>query len=65
MEYNLDFISQEDFENHVRGVIQSYTRSLQAMNLSKFNSNLIDPVKLLFDKRAYLTKLSKKLLTPK
>jgi hypothetical protein len=53
MEYNLDFISQEDFENHVRGVIQSYTRSLQAMNLSKFNSNLIDPVKLLFDKSVF------------
>jgi len=51
--YNLSFISQEDFENHVANTIRAYNQSLCSINLSRFNANIIDPIKLLFDKSVY------------
>ncbi len=52
-EYNLDFISQEDFEKHVLNTIKEYKDTLKGIDLSKFNSNIIDPIKLLFDKNVF------------
>lgn len=51
--YCLDFISQKDFEMHVEDTIKQYNETLKSINLSKFNSNLIDPIKLLFDKNVF------------
>lgn len=51
--YNLSFISQNDFEQHVANTIKSYNNTLKSINLSKFNSNIIDPIKLLFDKSVF------------
>lgn len=51
--YKLDFISQEDFENHVTNTLRKYNETLESINLKKFNSNLIDPIKLLFDKNVF------------
>ena len=51
--YNLPFISKEDFENHVRDTIRTYNETLQRIDLKKFNQNVIDPIKLLFDKSVY------------
>ena len=51
--YILSFITQEDFENHVRNTLKQYNKTLKATNLTKFNSNLIDPIKLLFDKYVF------------
>lgn len=48
--YSLSFIKQEDFEKHVLETIESYFRSYRPFNLESFNSNIIDPIKLLFDK---------------
>ena len=48
--YNLDFISDNDLFNHVYETVISYSFS---MNLKKFNTNLIDPVKLTFDSIVY------------
>lgn len=50
MEYNLKFIKQEDFENHVKKTISQYGEILRKIDLKKFNKNIIDPIKLLFDK---------------
>lgn len=50
MEYNLKFIKQTDFEEHVENTLNQYSRTLESINLQKFNSNIIDPIKLLFDK---------------
>ncbi|WP_322959024.1 Eco47II family restriction endonuclease [Mycoplasmopsis cynos] len=50
MQYNLKFIKQEDFENHVKKTIEEYGEILKKINLKKFNKNIIDPIKLLFDK---------------
>lgn len=52
-DYKLDFISQEDFEKHVTTTLKQYNETLKAIDLKKFNSNLIDPIKLLFDKNVF------------
>ena len=51
--YNLSFIKQEDFEKHVADTIKQYNNSLKAIDLKKFNNNIIDPIKLLFDKNVF------------
>lgn len=51
--YYLDYINQSDFENLVLGILKEYENSLKAIDLRTFNSNLIDPIKLLFDKYAF------------
>lgn len=55
MAWNLNFISEEELKNHVRATIMKYGEKLESYDLKKFNSNLIDPVKLLFDKSVYRT----------
>ena len=52
-EFILDFISQSDFEKHVLGTLNEYEEVLKSIDLKKFNSNIIDPIKLLFDKNIY------------
>ncbi len=51
--YNLTFISEQDLTKHVQEAIAQYGEKLQSYNLRKFNSNLIDPIKLIFDKAVY------------
>lgn len=48
--WELNFISEIDFRNHVRQTIAQYDKQLLAYDLKKFNSNLIDPIKFSFDK---------------
>ena len=55
MVWNLDFISEEDFKKHVRATIMKYGEKLESYDLKRFNSNLIDPIKLIFDKSVYRT----------
>ncbi|UWD34828.1 Eco47II family restriction endonuclease [Mycoplasma cottewii] len=52
-EFNLNFISQKDFEKHVIDTIKQYKSSLKSINLKRFNKNLIDPIKLIFDKNVF------------
>lgn len=51
MEWSLDFISEEDFKNHVRATIMKYGEKLESYDLKRFNSNLIDPIKLILTNR--------------
>ncbi|MEG1177704.1 MAG: Eco47II family restriction endonuclease [Hydrogenoanaerobacterium sp.] len=51
--WKLDFISEEDFRNHVRATIEKYGEKLESFDLKRFNKNLIDPIKLIFDKTVY------------
>lgn len=53
MGWSLKFITEEDFENHVQATILKYGEKLESYDLKRFNSNLIDPIKLLFDKTVY------------
>lgn len=51
--YILDYIEQSDFEKHIAKTINEYNETLKSINLKKFNSNIIDPIKLLFDKNVF------------
>ncbi len=55
MDWNLDFISEEDFKKHIQETILKYGEKLESFDLKRFNSNLIDPIKLIFDKSVYRT----------
>ena len=55
MEWNLDFITEEEFKNHVRATSMKYGEKVESYDLKRFNSNLIDPIKLIFDKSVYRT----------
>lgn len=48
--YNLGFVSDEVIYNHVKDTVLKYQRRI---DLDKFNSNLIDPIKLTFDAKVY------------
>lgn len=37
MDWNLDFLSEEDFRNHVRATIMKYGEKLESYDLKKFN----------------------------
>jgi DNA (cytosine-5)-methyltransferase 1 len=49
-DYGLNFISNENLFFHIKDTIEKYSFN---MNLKKFNSNLIDPIKLTFDAKIY------------
>lgn len=51
--WNLSFITEQDFKDHVRNTIQNYGEKLAPYDLKRFNSNIVDPIKLIFDKTVY------------
>lgn len=52
-EWPLTFISRNDFYTHVSNTIRQYGDKLKPYDIDDFNSNLIDPVKMVFDKAVY------------
>ncbi|NMD37444.1 MAG: Eco47II family restriction endonuclease, partial [Christensenellaceae bacterium] len=53
MSWDIDFISRENFKNHIKKTIANYGSKLESFNLEKFNKNTIDPIKMIFDKAVY------------
>lgn len=53
MNWDINFISHEDFKKHVRNTIAHYGEKLEPYDVDKFNANIIDPVKMIFDKAVY------------
>lgn len=53
MEWKLKFISEKDFTEHVKATIEKYGEKLESFDVKRFNKNIIDPIKLLFDKTVY------------
>jgi len=51
----LTFITRKDLIDHVYLTIRKYGDKLEAFDLNRFNKNTIDPVKLIFDKKVYLS----------
>ena len=49
----LKFIREEDFRKHVENTIEAYGEKLKPYDIKKFNSNIIDPIKMVFDKAVY------------
>lgn len=53
MEYPLTFISEENLKLHIRNTILQYSKSLNGINLKKFQSNIVDPIKIVFDSSVF------------
>ena len=53
MSWPLSFITEKDFTNHLRATIEKYGEKLEPINLEKFNKNIVDPIKMIFDKNVY------------
>lgn len=51
--WSLKFISRENFKNHVQNTISTYDKTLETIDIEKFNANIIDPIKLIFDSKVY------------
>lgn len=51
--WELSFISEEDFSTHISETIDKYGKKLKSFDLKRFNKNIVDPVKLIFDKAVY------------
>lgn len=50
---DLGYISEENLVKHVYNTIQQYGDKLLPIDLKKFNSNIVDPIKLIFDKSVF------------
>ena len=51
--WTLDFITEEQFLEHVQCTIGKYGEKLTSFDLKRFNKNIVDPIKLIFDKTVY------------
>ena len=49
----MNFISDENLKKHIAETINQYGENLQTFDVKKFNANIIDPIKLIFDKNVY------------
>ena len=49
----MKFISDENLKKHIAETIKSYGDNLKSFNLERFNENIVDPIKLVFDKNVY------------
>lgn len=55
MSWKLSFISEKDFTNHVKDTIDKYGEKLESFDIVRFNKNIVDPIKMIFDKTVYQT----------
>lgn len=53
MSWELSFITEKDLTDHVRATIRKYGDKLESYDLRRFNKNIVDPIKLIFDKTVY------------
>ena len=44
----LSFITETDFENHVKATIKKYGDKLESFDLNRFYKNIIVPINLIF-----------------
>ena len=53
MSWNISFISEKDFYDHVKATIDKYGEKLESFDIVRFNKNIVDPAKMIFDKTVY------------
>ena len=51
--YDINFITREHLKEHIKNTIATYDQTLNGIDLRKFNSNIIDPIKMVFDSKVY------------
>ncbi len=53
MNWDISFISEDNFKKHVENTINKYGDKLTSFDLVRFNKNIVDPIKLIFDNIVY------------
>ena len=53
MSWELSFIAEKDFTDHVKATIDKYGEKLESYDIVRFNKNIVDPIKMIFDKTVY------------
>lgn len=53
MDWTINFITREELTEHVTKTIAAYGEKLKPYDIQKLNSNLVDPIKMIFDKYVY------------
>lgn len=53
--WNIDFITRKNLKEHIKNTIATYENTLKKIDLRKFNSNIVDPIKMVFDSKVYRT----------
>ena len=53
--WRLSFITEDNFKKHVAATIEKYGEKLESFDIKRFNKNIVDPIKLIFDKTVYQT----------
>lgn len=56
--WKLDWITEDNFRKHVIETIKQYGETLRSYDLKYYNRNIIDPIKMIFDKSVYLSSWS-------
>lgn len=51
--WDINFITRDDLKEHIKNTISTYERTLDGIDLNKFNSNIVDPIKMVFDSKVY------------
>lgn len=51
--YKIKFIKEKDFKENIYNTLLNYNETLKGVNLAEFNKNIIDPIKMVFDKGFY------------
>ena len=51
--WSLSFITRENLKEHIKNTISTYEKTLDGIDLNKFNSNIVDPIKMVFDSKVY------------
>ena len=51
--WGLSFITEDNFKKHVAATIEKYGEKLESFDIKRFNKNIVDPIKLIFDKIVY------------
>lgn len=51
--WSLSFISEQQLIEHVKATIEKYGEKLESFDIIRFNKNLVDPIKMIFDKTVY------------
>lgn len=49
-QWDIDFITRDQLKAHIKNTIEKFMENTKPLNLKQFNKNIIDPIKLTFDK---------------
>ena len=49
--WKLNFITKDNFKKHIKNTISTYEKTLDGIDLSRFNFNIVDPIKIIYQRK--------------